>query len=264
MAQAELPKDHLTDYERAICYFTLPRVVAPITYGLIVAYAVCLFEAFGALVIGVLLKNSTWTTAGIGAVTAIVLLGVIAFYGRAVRNEVRRRKVLALAKGVPDAGDAEDSPDPFANHVLLKHPVNAQGSLFCCTEENSTIRYFVEYDGHSRAWNVRTAQDEEACRVIIHGGSRSFLFGSGVLNNLSVEKDGTEVAHIASRFSLTEPATEIRCLAPEAHQYLVRRDGVHHEGRLVGRIYELRRTYYLDVEEEHLNEGVLGYFVSKI
>ena len=46
-------KEHLNDFERAICYYTLPRVARPVTFGLIAAYVLCLAEAFAVFVYGV-------------------------------------------------------------------------------------------------------------------------------------------------------------------------------------------------------------------
>jgi len=53
------PPDTISDYERAVCYYTLPRVTSRVTLALVIAYAVCVFEALGALCIGVLFDNRT-------------------------------------------------------------------------------------------------------------------------------------------------------------------------------------------------------------
>jgi hypothetical protein len=48
----------------------------------------------------------------------------------------------------------------------------------------------------------------------------------------------------------------------DGEAYAIRQGAVFHKGRLVGRVYPLRRTLYLDIEREHLSEGVLGTFIA--
>ena len=54
----------MTPYERAVCYYTLPKVIHPITLGLIWVYALCVIEAVGAFSYGVYTGDMDWTMAG--------------------------------------------------------------------------------------------------------------------------------------------------------------------------------------------------------
>ena len=118
MALVEPPPERLSDYERAICYYTLPRISYPVTFGLIVAYAVCLLEAFAAVIYGLLWDHAAFAKGGAAALGAIVVFGVVVFTARALLNEIRMRRALAVARGVPDAvADIKDIPSP---------------GIFCC------------------------------------------------------------------------------------------------------------------------------------
>ena len=266
MALAEMPRDHLTAYERAVCYYTLPRVTHPITYGIIVAYAVCLFEALGALFIGVFMENEAWTTAGTCALGGIVVLGLVIFTIRALLNEVRRQKTLALARAVPDAPASAvdpDLPNPFGGHLLLKHPLYAPGTLFACTDNDASICYFVNSGPGKGTWNIRTAQDEEACTVRVLAGIRSFSFSPGQPRRLSVYKNGVEIARIVRRYGLFTQEVGIQCETHDPGRYTVRQRGIYCDKALVGRFYFLRGSFYLDLQRPHFNEGLLAHFVTQ-
>ena len=73
-------------------------------------------------------------------------------------------------------------PDPFASHILLRHPRDIRGQLFACTQDDATPEYSVSHTGrgtgHS-AWTIQMAEDEEVCQVKALCGPRSFSFGGG-------------------------------------------------------------------------------------
>ncbi len=264
MPIADSPRDYVTDYERAICYYTLPKVVSPVTYGIVVAYSVCLFEAVGAVVIGTLLNSRVWIIAGYAALAGIIVFGLLVFMARALVNEVRQRKMLAVARGVPDAAGAEtEVPDPFANHILLKHPLEARGRLFVCTENDATIKYFVDSAPNRRWWKIKTPQDVEVCHLEALGRFRRFTFIGGLPHRLGVYAGEEEIAQIVRRFSFTVPYVEIRCRIPEPRVYVVRQEGIYWGDCLIGRIYSLRRSFYLDMEKYLFHDAVLAYFVTK-
>lgn len=264
MPKADSPRDYITDYERAICYYTLPKVVSPVTYGIVVAYSVCLFEAVGAVAIGTLLDSRVWIIAGYSALAGIIVFGLLVFMARALVNEVRQRKMLAVARGVPDAASAgAEAPDPFANHVLLKHPLDARGKLFVCTENDATIKYFVDSAPNRRWWKVKTPQDVEVCRLESLSKVGSFVLGGGLPRRLGVYAGEEEIAQIVRRFSFTVPYVEIRCRIPEPRLYIVRQEGIYLGDCLIGRIYSLRRSFYLDMDKYLFHDAVLAYFVTK-
>ncbi len=263
MKRTELPGDHLSDYERAICYYTLPRVTNPVTFGLVVAYFLCVFEAAAALCLGIAIQSEVWTRSGAVALAAIVIFGVIVFMIRALMNEVNRRKALAVAHGVPDApAETPEAPDPFADHRLIRRPSYVKGSGFVCTDRKGTVLYTVDTTSPHAGWKVTDAQGKEVLRVRTLGGARSFSIDRGSPGRFTVHVDDDEVARIARRFTFAASTMEIDCVRPDPKKYVVRQQGIYHEKRLVGRIYSLRNYLYLDIEEAELNEAILGLFIA--
>ena len=142
MARIDLPPERLSDYERAICYYTVPKISHPVTFGLIVVYCVCVFEALGALIYGLLENNGPVTQGGVVALIAIVVFGIVAFMVRAFLNEIRLRKALGVARRAPEAiGDIDDVPNPFATHRLLRRPLHGQENRFSCTDNDGVLQY---------------------------------------------------------------------------------------------------------------------------
>jgi len=263
MALSEPPPERLSDYERAICYHTLPRVSHPVTFGLIVAYAVCLLEAFAALIYGLLWDHAGFTKGGAVALAGIVVFGVVVFVARALLNEVRMRRALAVARGVPDAiADVKDIPDPFSGHVLIRHPLHIRGGTFTCTDNAGTVLYSVEGTPHGAWWKVTDAQDKEVLRVQAQAAWWSFSFGQGIPGRLTVHVGDAEAARISRRFSFTASPIQVRAERPVAVEYEVRGGGIYRDKRLVGRIYHLHGSLYLDIEETEFHEPILGLFVA--
>ncbi|MBI2431476.1 MAG: hypothetical protein HYV26_01240 [Candidatus Hydrogenedentes bacterium] len=261
MAQAEMPKDHLTDYERAVCYYALPRVLNPITFGIIVAYAVCILEALVAIVVGIAIGHQLTLVIGTVALGAMIIFGLVVFFVRALLSEVRKRRLLEAARRTPDAAqDVADLPDPFATHVLLKRPTHAASALYACTENDATIQYLVDNVAHG-LWKVKTPQDTEVFTVKVLRGPGSFLFGQDLPRLLGVYRDGNEIARIVRRFSFDSAIAQIEAQG-DGPRLQVRQRGIYQGDRLVGRIYPLRSSYYLDIETAALSEGMLAYFVT--
>jgi len=264
VAQAQpQQQDHLSDYERAVCYYTLPRVTHPITYGLIAAYALCLFEALAAIVYGLWFDHDLVLRIGTIAFAALIAFGLVVFTVRAFLSEVRQRRALAQARGVPDAlREAADLPDPFATHLLLKRPTHTDGAIFACTDEHAAIAYRIEATPENASWTIMSADGEEVCRVKAVRRVTSFTFGQNLPGQLNIYRQDTEIGQIIRRFSFTENITDIRVLAPEPSQYQVRQQAIYRESRLVGRIYALRGAYYLDLRRDALHEAILAYFIA--
>ena len=252
----------MTPYERAVCYYTLPKVIQPVTLGLIWVYALCVIEAVGALGYGLYTGDMDWTTGGAYAFAGIVTFGLIAFFVRALTNEVRQRKALAEARNSPMLTPAEDVPDPFAEHLLLQHPAHTQGSLFECTNGDEVIQYIIEHRPHSREWIVRTPSGAELFVVQVLRGVRSFSFSMERPRLLGVFRQGKQVARIHRRGGFTDTRIEITSETLIPHAILVRNRGIYINNALRGRIYELRGNDYLDVHRESLNDALLGYFVT--
>lgn len=263
MAQIDMPHERLSDYERAICYYTLPKITHPVTLGLIVVYLVCVIEAAGVLLYGFLSDNARITQIGAVAFGGIIIFGIVIFLLRALIYEIRLRRALAVAKGVPNAiEDMGDIPDPFVDHVLLRHPLHARGDLYPCTDNTGALAYFVESAPNSPWWKVKDPQDNEVLRVHACGGAGSFSLLEDVPRRLSVYVGGKEIAQIRRPFSLTSPAIQITCLTPDPREYVVQRGGIFRDKRLVGRVYFLHRSVYLDIERKEFHEAILGLFIT--
>ncbi|MCC6144252.1 MAG: hypothetical protein IT368_10645 [Candidatus Hydrogenedentes bacterium] len=266
MAQADQISDHLSDYERAVCYYTLPRVDPPPSQASIVGYALALLASFALMVAAVLAESNRWLYISSGAMGMSVLYGLTVFPARALASSIRRRRVLQAASNVPDAQNDESAPDPFAHHVLLRHPMYRPGALYALTDKNADIDYFVDFGPDGRCWKVKTAQDEEWCRVQVLEGMPSFLLslGAGYPARVGVYRGEDRLALIERQFSIRDPRIEIRLEMGDKKTFVVRQQGIYEGPRLVGRVYALRQAYYLDIERTALNEGTVAYFVSTL
>jgi hypothetical protein len=265
MPEPALPEKGLTEYERAVCYYSLPRLVSPISYALIVAYGVCLFEAIAAMAVGIVIQDDDWLTLGAICTVAMVVFGVVVFTCRAFLNEFRRRRLLAEAHNAPKAARnlAEDVPDPFAEHILVQHPDATKGNLFNVTDAGSDHDHVVEMDPHHFKWVVRDPNGSERFQIRALSGLQSFSFGPNNLpSRLGVFKGTREIARISNRWGLWHPRTEIVTTEKDALTYQVRADGIYVDDRLIGRIYYLRHAYYLDVQSQYYSDGLLAYFVT--
>jgi len=263
MPRVEPPPEHITAYERAVCYYTLPKVGSPVSFGLIVIYAVCVFEAIGAMAIGFWFEHETWLRVGTYAFVGIILFGVAAFFVRAVLGKTRVARILREAGQVPDAGaDDSDFPDPFADHELLRYPRHTESNIFAMTEDNGNIRYTVERAESGEWWRIQTPEDKEFCRVKAEGHFGSFFLRGEIPGPLAVHKAERLLARIEPRFAFQAPIALIRYENSDK-TLTVRQRGIYNpEKRLVGRIYYLRDGLYLDIEQAYLDEGVLGYYAA--
>lgn len=255
--------DHLSDYERAVCYHNLPRTNNSLTMGLITAYLVCIAEALGAIFVGVYFEKPDWLRYGAIAFVALIVFGIVAFTIRAFVAELRARRVLAAAHGVPDAREsAQDFPDPFADHILLRHPAHARGTLFSLTDNHDTSGYTVEADPSHRWWNITDATSGEVIRVVAGGGGKSFRIGGALPSRARVFRGEKEVALLRRPITLSDLEVEIESLQPERALLQLRSKGFFADNRLVGRVYNLRGSCYLDIDKHYFNDGVLAYYVT--
>lgn len=263
MVRIDMPEDRLTDYERAICYYTLPRVTHPVTFGLIVVYAVCLVEAFGYFLYGFLWDRPGVAKIGMFALGGMIVFGIVLFMVRALLNEYGRRKALAVARNVPDAvAGMDELPDPFAGHILMRHPIHNLGDLFPCTDSTGELFYFVETTPDGHWWKVKDAQDNEVLRVHVEARAGSFSLQSAAPSNLTIHVGEDEIAHIHRRFSFRTPTIQVECFHPERVDYIVERGGIFRDKRLVGRIYYIHDSAYLDIERAEFHDALLGLFVT--
>ncbi len=80
MSKSTSSEDRLTAYERAVCYYSLPRQKHPVTFVLIVAYGVCFLEALGALIYGCVSGAEVWRRWGTITLVASIIFGIAAFF----------------------------------------------------------------------------------------------------------------------------------------------------------------------------------------
>lgn len=252
----------ISPYERAVCYYTLPKVIHPVTLGLIAIYALCVFEALAAMTYGLLIGDLTWTTVGAYSFAGIVGFGLVVFFLRALLNEVRERKALAEAHRAPMLTPAEDLPDPFADHVLLHHPAHSKGARIDCADAEGHAHYSIEHIARDRTWILRSPDDVEHVRMRVLRGVSSFSFSMDRPQLLGVFRDGVEVARVARLGGLLETRVEITSETLTPRHILIRNRGIYVGGALRGRLYTLRGQDYLDVHRDVLNDALLGYFAT--
>lgn len=263
MAVSQTAPEHLTAYERAVCYYTIPRVTSPLTGGLIIAYGIVLAEAAGLLLYGLMTDRENLTWWGGALTIGAVVFGLFVFFVRSLQNAVRERRAMAQAALVPDSDEAvRGVPDPFSGHVLLRFRP-ARGRAELTIEDNEgNVRYRAR---PSAGWGytIESAEGAAVAEVRAHRTRRSFLFDfSGRPGKVTVERDGVELARAQRRFTLMDPASDIFVSEPEEVHLVTRGGAIYRNGRLVGRIYTVRRFTYLDVESKSFSEGLLGYFVA--
>lgn len=258
--------DHLTDYERVVCYYTVPRVTHPLTYPLIIAFTVCLFEALGALAIGLWFDKLLWTNAGAIALACLIFFGIVAFMGRAFLSDVRRRKALEQARSAPNAPvrvveSGEEIPNPFAHHLLLWRPVATPNQLYLCPLGLPPVLYAaVETAPNGRSWVLTTGDGKEYCTVRAAGAVPSFTFGRAAARHLSVMHAGEAIGAIQHWAAIREPGALLHTVAPHPFDLHIHNESIHRDDRLVGRIYELRGHCYLDVENDSFCEALVAFF----
>lgn len=244
------PPYALTDLERAVCYYTLPKVSSPITIGLLLAYAICVLEAGGALAYGLLSTNRTWTLAGLYALIGIIILGMAAFTVRAALSDWRRRIALAMARNTPPAERCDDIPDPFEHHVLLVRLATCPDPSCYCLTELGEARYRLDTLQKGETWRISDLKENSVYDV--HMAHRK--------KHLHVYRAKQLCASIEEHNTLQAWGAKVFVLIPEQKTYEVSNGCISFTGRLIGRIYTLRDYTYLDVEESHLNIGLLAYF----
>ena len=72
-------KEHLSDYERAIFYYTMPKITTPFPVGMVVIYVLMLFLALASLVYGVATEQMDWIRSGTIGLCFGAIVGTGAF-----------------------------------------------------------------------------------------------------------------------------------------------------------------------------------------
>ncbi len=259
------PKDErLTEFERAVCYDTLPQVTRPVTLGAIAAYTLVLILSFLVMAYGVRTNQASWKSWGAGAFAIVVAGGLIGFTYRATANAVRRRAALAEAENVPNVESGFDElPDPFAGHALLRYYRQTSGERIVTGNRGETV-YTITARDAGQAWNAHDPAGEVAFRVESAAPSRSFSFDAGTPAALCVVRNGAECARVSRRWSLGPGRVEISGERQPAKPLVFRSGGLFDGEVLVGRIYSIRNYLYLDVKQSYVDDGLLAFYVCML
>lgn len=257
--------ERINEYERAVCYYTLPKVTHSVTTGLILVYILCLLEAFAALGYGFLFSKDGWTKAGAYSLLGIVILGIVGFLMRAIRNQVLQRTNLAQAQNAPDPSpDLRDVPDPFSSHFLLRGPRNPLENPCILTDNEGNALYSVEQTIAANKWVISTPEGEEIVRVRGTRGMVSFNLDSAIPKRLHVLANGEEIGVLEHRRSLRSTLYSARMKGKNEQAFRIEGRAIYVGEKLCGRIYFLRNSLYLDVKKSAFNDVLLGFFAVMV
>jgi hypothetical protein len=252
--------EHLSDYERAVYYHTLPKVIIKIHLGVIGLFALALGLAGIATIYGLLNSNSKWTQPGLIGLAVLIVGGIIAFLYVALKNRVQMEKAQASAKGIPDADSQfDDIPDPFVDHIILSKPVHSESS-FSLFDNKGVEKYTVEVNSKDHSLTLEHIENHTIWTVNTIRQLLSFSFNPNAPSRISVLESGNELAWASLQFNFGAPKTMIRM--QNGNKLDVIENAIYHENELVGRIYEVRKRTYLDINKEYIGPGILGFFIA--
>lgn len=254
--------DFITDYERAMCYFTLPRISYIISPGVVFLYALFLILSFSILFIGIAYNSPL--IANIGGISAIIVavMGALILIVRAIINEYKWRRCLEEANNIPQQV-ASELPDPFHNNTLICIPLEKRdNTLFPCVDRAGEILYFIDEAMKNRKWIIKTPQDIEIAKI--EGKANLFTFVISyklplVLRIYENEKLSYIVKPKWSLFSVAFTVFDHR--QTPTIVYTISDTGIFLNKKLVGRFYQLRKCFYLDIQQEHFNLGFLALLI---
>jgi len=261
---ASVPESRISEYERAVCYYSLPRVSSPVTSALIAAYALCLLEAVAALAYGLWRDDPVWSKWGTIALAAIIAFGVIAFMLRAFLNEVRERRLLSQAHSVTDPTSGfDDLPDPFADHVLYSYHNASMESVLAVQDRDGQPVYRMETESSGTRRVSRRPEGEELFQATVIRSRLGFVLQpNGRISRVRVTHGDKTLATIRRLFSLGPLLAEVTLEKPESATYVIRGGTIFFQDTSVGHIYDLRDFTYLDIDSAHFNDGILAYFLT--
>ncbi|GEM_PF-1226733 len=254
--------DFITDYERAMCYFTFPKISYIISPGVVFLYTLLIILSFSILFVGIAYDNLT--IANLGGILAIIVAagGVLVLVGRTVVYEYRWRKYLEGANNIPQQ-IASELPDPFQNHTLICISVETRDSnLFPCIDRSGEVIFFVEEVEKDRKWIIKSPQDIEIAKI--EGKSSLFTFVISYKLPLKLRVyEGENLSYLVkpkwSLFNINFIVSDYK-QTPNVH-YIILDTGIFLNKKLIGRFYQLRKFFYLDVEQPHFNLGLLALLI---
>lgn len=260
---ADDAKEHLSEYERAIYYYTIPRVTHPVPVGVLVLYLFIIIQTIIVIAYGISTAQPQWTQGGTIALALCVVVGVVTFLFRGFVHELRERSATAVAKSMPDADSQFDEiPNPFADHILLRYPVHSGDSQLSITNNKGQTLYTATLGEEGQSVSVIDHEDKPVFNAKLDTHLLSFSFETGSPSRIEVEVDGTLVARVRRRSNFGPAHVDIECMGGNPQTYEFRGGGIYCDEELVGRIYEVRKYHYLDIRKEHFRDGILGFFIT--
>lgn len=254
--------DFLSDYERAICYFTLPRISYSVNPVMVFFYALVLLVSFSLLLVGFIYENLL--IANIGGFLSVTTagLGIVVFVGRTVINEYKWGKYLKESTTLPNPSGV-DLPDPFQDHILLCIPMDKRiNNFFPCIDRNGEVFYFIEETEEDRKWTIKNSQDVEIGRM--EGTPSLFSFVISYKKPLIINVyEGDNLSYVIKpKWSFSGVIFEISDQKKVKGENIIISDtGIFVSKELVGRFYQLRRYYYLDVQKQFFNLALLAFLI---
>jgi hypothetical protein len=253
----------LSDFERAIAYFTLPGIREPLpawVYALFIGALAVFLAVFAG---GVRAESDAATmTGGIGlAVTTLAALAV--FFGHAIRAEIREREALAEAAHMPNAESGfEASLDPFADHRLFGRPRNKRADDTAIWDRKGNVVMHLRLDVEKAGWRVLDAQEQDDFQIRVEKGSISFSVEGGAPKSAEAVRGGGVVARVTREWTWGRDRVRAELVGSESEIYKIEHGEIQYDGDIVGRIYYIKRSCYLDVTKSHVNEAILTYFLA--
>lgn len=259
----ERRQERLTEFERVICYDTLPRVATTTTLSLIAGYTAVAIAAFLAMAYGVRTDNAEWRTWGTIAFAVIVVGGIIGFLGRSMMSSVRMRAALAEAQRVPDVESSFDElPSPFAEHTLMRYDQRqADGRII--TDNRGDVLYKAVPESGT-AWRLENSQGRTLARIDAEGHSSSFLLSAGTPPRFTISRDGETTGKVERTSGLRADRVEIEGPKQPAEPLVFSAGSLWDGDDLVGRVYSIRGFLYLDIQTKYLDDAVLAFYIGML
>lgn len=256
--------ERLTEFERAVCYDTLPQFTRPLANGVVFGYAGLLIGSFLVLAYGVREDLNPWKLWGAALLGATVSAGIVGFLYRALYYAIRQRNALLSAHEMPNVESGFDElPDPFASHTLLRYcRVGKLENKTLTGNRGETVYTATRTTGHG--WDVHDPAGELVFTIRASRPPRSFSFDWGVPSQFHVLRGDTVVAEIERPRTIGRGRIEIRSQEKPARAIVFRDGGFFDGDDLFGRVYVMRNYLYLDVRKSCLNDAVLAFFVCML
>lgn len=262
MDSTDPKQERLTEFERAVCYETLPHVLTPLTLRIILLYTLALAAAFLLMAYGLREDHPVWKPWGNRIFAVVVGLGLVGFIYRALRNAVRVRSALAQAGGMPNVESGfDDLPDPFAGHALLRYHRTGRAVEKMITGNKGETVYIAKRILGEHGWEVQDPAGELVFRIEASRPPRSFSFDWGVPSQFRVMRGDVQTGVIDRRFSLGPGRVEITGERQPGKPLVFRAGELNDGNALVGRIYDLRNYLYLDVRQSYLDDALLAFYI---